>query len=259
MTSEDMVERAADAEESPLRGLRLSSAQLNAINRFPDDNPNPVMRLDATGRLVYANPASAGVVGALGLAVGERVPADVLDRFESVEPARGFVEVVADNRTFAVWPVPIRDMGFTNLYGMDVTAERAIRKFPDQNPNPVLRLRWDGAFVYANPASAALVAGLGMESGAAVPAESAKRLLGASRPTGVRSRSSEGAGRYALVAVDVPEFGFINVYGTDVTAVKERQRLAPRERTAAPQHPARAHRPPPARRRACSSPTASRT
>ena len=36
------------------------------------------------------------------------------------------------------------------------------------------------------------------------------------------------AGRrtYALLAVDVPEFGFINVYGTDITAVKERERLA---------------------------------
>jgi class 3 adenylate cyclase len=31
---------------------------------------------------------------------------------------------------------------------------------------------------------------------------------------------------YALLPVDVPEFGFINVYGTDVTAVKERERLA---------------------------------
>jgi class 3 adenylate cyclase len=29
-----------------------------------------------------------------------------------------------------------------------------------------------------------------------------------------------------LLPVDVPEFGFINVYGTDVTAVKERERLA---------------------------------
>jgi class 3 adenylate cyclase len=29
-----------------------------------------------------------------------------------------------------------------------------------------------------------------------------------------------------LLAVDVPEFGFINVYGTDISAVKERERLA---------------------------------
>jgi class 3 adenylate cyclase len=31
---------------------------------------------------------------------------------------------------------------------------------------------------------------------------------------------------YALTAVDIPGFGFINVYGTDVTAVRESERLA---------------------------------
>ena len=44
------------------------------------------------------------------------------------------------------------------------------------------------------------------------------------RPGDGRGRS--GGRTYALLPVDVPEFGFINVYGTDVTAVKERERLA---------------------------------
>ena len=36
------------------------------------------MRYDADGHLVYANPASGGVLKALGVAVGDRLPADVL-------------------------------------------------------------------------------------------------------------------------------------------------------------------------------------
>jgi class 3 adenylate cyclase len=37
----------------------------------------------------------------------------------------------------------------------------------------------------------------------------------------------ESGGRaYALLPVDVPEFGFVNVYGTDITAERERERLA---------------------------------
>ena len=48
------------------------------------------------------------------------------------------------------------DLGFVNLYGTDVTAERAIVKFPDQNPNPVLRIDWQGRRVYRNGASAGL-------------------------------------------------------------------------------------------------------
>ena len=110
------------------------------------------MRIDADGHLIYANHASNGVLKALRVAVGDVLPTDVVGRFEAVAPSHGYLEFVWDSRTFAVWPVPIRDLNFTNLYGMDVTAERAIVKFPDQNPNPVLRIAWDGVLVYGNPA-----------------------------------------------------------------------------------------------------------
>jgi class 3 adenylate cyclase len=159
--------------------------------------------------------------------VGEPLPADVLARFEAVAATRGYLEFIWDSRTFAVWPVPIRDLNFTNLYGMDVTAERAIVKFPDQNPNPVFRITWDGTLVYSNPASAGLVAGLGLELGAILPAGLRDALLERVRAADRSTVEVEAGERiYALLSVDVPEFGFVNVYGTDVTAVIERERLA---------------------------------
>jgi class 3 adenylate cyclase len=205
----------------------LTGEQISAINRFPDDNPNPVLRVDGDGHLIYANPASAGVLKALGVRVGERLPAEELARLESVAPERGFVELTADDRTFAVWPVPIPDLGFTNLYGRDVTAERAIVKFPDENPNPVMRLDWDGRLAYANSASSVLVAGLGLEVGACLAADLRETLLEHAR-AGQREPVEVEAGgfTYKLLPVAVPGFGFINVYGTDVTAEKEHARLA---------------------------------
>ena len=206
---------------------RLTSEQLSEINRFPDDNPNPVMRIDADGHLIYANHASNGVLKALGVAVGDVLPTDVVGRFEAVAPSHGYLEFVWDSRTFAVWPVPIRDLNFTNLYGMDVTAERAIVKFPDQNPNPVLRIAWDGVLVYGNPASAALVAGLQLTIGEGLPAGLQDQLLESARAADRTSVEVAAGGRsYSLLAVDLPEFGFVNVYGTDITAVKEQERLA---------------------------------
>jgi class 3 adenylate cyclase len=215
------------AHEPHEGAARLTSEQVSAINRFPDDNPNPVMRIDADGHLIYANPASEAILRSLGIRVGDPVPAETIARFDAVAPDRGFVEFVAERRTYAVWPVPIRDLNFTNLYGMDVTAERAIVKFPDQNPNPVLRILWDGTLAYANPASAGLVAGLGLSVGTNLPAELRGSLLDRVRAAdGVMTEVETGGRTYALLPVDVPEFGFINVYGTDVTAVKERERLA---------------------------------
>ena len=206
---------------------RLTGEQISAINRFPDDNPSPVLRIDGDGHLIYANPASAGVLKALGVAVGERLPAEELARLEAVAPGRRFIELAADGRIYAVWPVPIPDLGFTNLYGQDVTAERAIVKFPDENPNPVMRMDWDGRLAYANPASSGLVAGLGLETGTCLATDIRDKLLEQARAGERGTVDVEAGGRaYKLLPVAVPGFGFINVYGTDVTAEKEHQRLA---------------------------------
>jgi class 3 adenylate cyclase len=163
----------------------------------------------------------------MGVEVGDAVPPAFVADLEAAGARSGFVEFVCENRTYAVWPIPITDMNFTNLYGMDVTAERAIVKFPDQNPNPVLRLRPDGTLVYANRASAGLIDGLGLTVGEPVPGDLRTLLLDPARLGSGTSVEVESGGRtYAMLAVDVPEFSFINVYGTDITAVKEQERLA---------------------------------
>jgi hypothetical protein len=54
----------------------LTGEQISAISRFPDANPNPVLRIDGDGHLIYANPASIGVLAALGVSIGDRVPAE---------------------------------------------------------------------------------------------------------------------------------------------------------------------------------------
>jgi class 3 adenylate cyclase len=219
--------RSPLADEPHDGASRLTGEQVDAIIRFPDDNPNPVMRIDGDGHLIYANPASLPIMRTEGLEVGQPVPASLRARFASAAPGRGFVEFVAESRTYAVWPVEITELDCTNLYGMDVTAERAIVKFPDQNPNPVFRIDPAGVLVYANPASAGLVGGLGLAVGSELGAELRDALLArVSAGDRVTVEVDSGGRSYALLPVDVPEFGFINVYGTDVTAVKQRDRLA---------------------------------
>ena len=41
---------------------------------FPDHNPNPVLRMDRSGVLTYANPASRVIVRDLALVIGEPIP-----------------------------------------------------------------------------------------------------------------------------------------------------------------------------------------
>ncbi len=220
------VPRGPDRAPKAGRGL-LSAEQISAINRFPDDNPNPVMRIGGDGILRYANPASAHVLTGLEAGVGEPLPAETLRQLESASTLRRSIEVTADGRTWALWPVRIDELGFTNVYGQDVTAERAIVKFPDENPNPVMRVDHDGTLLYANPASRGLVDGLGLEIGERMePVHRDALLARAAAADGATVEVIAGGRTYALLAVDVPSFGFLNVYATDITALKERERLA---------------------------------
>jgi class 3 adenylate cyclase len=207
-------------------GTDVTAARL--VDKFPDLNPNPVMRVDTGGVIRYANDASSRLRAVMGCDIGDPLPSDVwgqlvpclADQRGSREPL--VVEVTDGRATFALTPIPLPEIDLINIYGRDITAEKAIVKFPDQNPNPVFRITWDGDVVYVNAAARPLLEGVGGSLGRQLPHALLEGLLHAVR-AGRRDRVDVvSAGRaYDLLAVDVPEFGFINVYGTDVTAVRE--------------------------------------
>jgi class 3 adenylate cyclase len=186
---------------------------------FPGANPHPVMRVTDDGALIYANASSQPVLDALGLVVGDAVPAEWMTRLMTAD---GPIDVRVGPRTFELLAVRLTDLRFTNVYGTDVTAQRAITKFPDQNPNPVFRISMDGVLVYVNPAARDLIGGLGSEIGRPFPEPWRHELVRAAREGGRRPVTVDSRGRaYRLLAVDVPEFEFTNVYGTDITAEQQ--------------------------------------
>ncbi len=205
----------------------ITAEQFAAISRFPDQNPNPVLRVTGGGRLMYANRASETLVAAFGARVGDPVPDSWLERIRAAARTGAPFEVPDGARTFEVLAVDVPEFGVVNLYGTEITARKAIVKFPDQNPNPVFRLDWDGRVIYANPASLPLIAGLGCKVGGLLRQDLRQPLLALARAgeAGTRHDIESGGRVYELSPVDVPEFGFVNVYGTDITASRELAKL----------------------------------
>jgi class 3 adenylate cyclase len=203
--------------------MDLLEREIDAINRFPGQNPNPVLRMTEAGRLTYANEASAQVRAALGVEVGDDVPAPLLAELKAAAAADppGQLERSHDRQTFAILPVHVPELGVYNLYGTDITAAKVVERFPDRNPNPVLRMTPAGALWYGNEASSPIRRALRSRVGDPLPRDVLQALEQALGDPDAPPVEVAGEGRtYRLKPVSIPEFDFVNLYGTDVTAEK---------------------------------------
>jgi class 3 adenylate cyclase len=207
----------------------LLESEIAAINRFPGQNPNPVMRITEDGLMTYANESSAPVRAALRIEVGSTIDEATLARIRTAaaaSPPETF-EATDGHRTFQVLSVHIPELGAYNVYGTDITAAKVVARFPDRNTNPVLRMTPAGRLTYANATSLPIVRALGLEVGAQVP----DGLLGdlqaalADPPAPAPEVPAEGGRTFRLAPVLIPEFDFVNLYGTELTAEKAIDRI----------------------------------
>ena len=121
---------AADRQER-----KRADQRIRALARFPEENTNPVLRVDRDGVLMYANKASLALLNCWETDVRRPAPAEiraaVRQTFESGRNRE--VETVCGNRTFSISMTPIQDAGYVNLYALDVTErKRAEREAPFQ-------------------------------------------------------------------------------------------------------------------------------
>src|SRR5512146_411624 len=66
--------RARDRAEAEVAERKLAEARADSLARFPEENPDPVIRLGSDLTVVYANDAARSILLALHVQVGSRVP-----------------------------------------------------------------------------------------------------------------------------------------------------------------------------------------
>ena len=112
--TEDITERKRAEEE------------IRALSLFPEQNPNPVLRIARDGAILYANSASAPLLRVWEARCGELAPSDWIQRAASAL-ASGKVEeteVACLGRVYSCVLAPIGDQGYVNLYARDITPLR---------------------------------------------------------------------------------------------------------------------------------------
>ena len=127
--------------------------------------------------------------------------------------------------TFRLKPVPIPEFEFVNLYGTDVTAEKAIDKFPNQNPNSGPPPDPGGPDDLCESGERPRPEGArGGGRRRAEPAIFGRILAAEGPPDPTMEVEAEGT-IYRIRVVSVYEFDSINLYGTDITAARQVETL----------------------------------
>jgi PAS domain S-box-containing protein len=116
-----------DDTERKQAEIALQEAHDRAVwlGRFPEENPNPVLRVSAEGVLLYCNPATAKSHG-WNCETGRIIQKELLPLVGQALAEQREVqeEVELDRRIYNVWVVPIRKEGYVNVYGRDITAHK---------------------------------------------------------------------------------------------------------------------------------------
>jgi len=114
--------------------LGRSSRQPDDLSRLPQENPNPILRVDREGIVLFANPACSLVMDPARCQPGQLLPEhyrQVVTEVLGTSSPR-IIEVEGEGGVFTLHFVPITDAGYVNIYGSNITglkrAEEELRR-----------------------------------------------------------------------------------------------------------------------------------
>jgi len=150
-----------------ITGQKKAEKQIESAAKFPEENPNPVMRVDCNGKLLYHNRAAKAYLGVLKLSIGELVPNQLRKTaIECLKSEKNVdLEISVSDRIFWLTFSPICAEGYINIYGRDITErkqlENALRRSAERYKSlaanvPSILMRYDKNLrvVYLSPRSA---------------------------------------------------------------------------------------------------------
>ena len=107
---------------------KQAQEKISSISKFPDENPNPILRLSQDGTILYHNKASAPLLNLWDCRAGESISGPwcpiVEQAFQSGEPQQ--TEVTVGERIYSLNLAPIVDSGYLNIYALDITERKHI-------------------------------------------------------------------------------------------------------------------------------------
>ncbi len=116
---------------------------------------------------------------------------------------------------------------YVNIYIAESAERRRLSMFVERNPNPVLRLSWNGQVTYSNPATSILLSKLGLDSAKALLPEDFDLRLASIKKSGAESLGFEYAIQNRTLDCMIhmlQDLHICHIYIADVTDRKEAEK-----------------------------------
>jgi PAS domain S-box-containing protein len=146
----------------PITERKRQERKIENLSKFPSENPNPVLRIDGNGTILYCNQAGAALLTVWNSKVGERAPEHISQvvAYALASNKRNEVEETLEAKTFSLLFAPVTVEGYVNIYANDITerkrtesflrnSEEKFRNLAEQSPN-IIFINQKGKVVYAN-------------------------------------------------------------------------------------------------------------
>jgi PAS domain S-box-containing protein len=116
---------------------KRAEAEIASLAKFPTENPNPILRVQADGRLIYANAASQELLEDWNCGINDDLPEELRDFIAIAldDHLNKTVDVFCKEKVYSIMLVPIVESEYVNIYGRDITerkrAEDALKRLAE--------------------------------------------------------------------------------------------------------------------------------
>ena len=120
--------KGAIAAVMDITDRKHAEKEIRELSKFPEENPNPVMRITSDGTILYMNKPSYFLLALLGYKIGDPLPTRWQKFINDVinSGSKQDIDVNLGDYVYSLTFIPIIDAGYVNIYGLDITESKRL-------------------------------------------------------------------------------------------------------------------------------------